>query len=149
MIKLDKEKFKYIFDQPVLNTFKQYQQKNGEYEIGGILVGEIYLEHSTVIVKKAIVSKNAKRTFMGVNIDKKEMQEALDQERITSDYKWYYLGDWHTHPEPFPKSSFIDKFSYKGTVKKAVLVTNFIMFVIVGNGNDLSKTILTEIYFKK
>ncbi len=86
---------------------------------------------------------------MGVNIDKKEMQEALDQERITSDYKWYYLGDWHTHPETFPTSSFIDKFSYKGTVKKAVLVTNFIMFVIVGNDNDLSKTILTEIYFKK
>lgn len=148
MIKLDKKKFKYIFDQLVLDTFKQYQQKNGEDEIGGILVGEIYLEHNTVIVRKALISKNAKRSFMGVNIDKKEMQDVLDQERIESDYQWYYLGDWHTHPEPFPKSSFIDRFSYINTLKKAVLVTNFILFVIVGN-DDLPKTILTEVYFKK
>lgn len=118
MIKLDKDKFKYIYDQSVVDTFKQYQQKNGEYEIGGILVGEIYLEHNTVIVKKVLVSNNAKRSFMGVNIDKKEMQDALDQERIKSGYKWYYLGDWHTHPEPFPKSSFIDKFHIRVQSKK-------------------------------
>ncbi len=148
MIKLDKDKFKYKYEQSVLETFKQYQQKNGEYEIGGILVGEIYLEYNTVVVKKAIVSKKAKRSFMGVNIDKKEMQEELDKERFNSNYKWYYLGDWHTHPEPFPKSSFIDRFSYNNTVKKAILTTNFIMFIIVGNGDDITKTILTEVIFK-
>lgn len=149
MIKLDKDKFNYIFEQSVIDTFKLYQQKNEEYEIGGILVGEIYLENNTVIIKKALVSTNARRSFTGVDIDKKEMQVALDQERVNSGYKWYYLGDWHTHPERFPKSSFVDKFSYKDTLKKAILVTNFIMFVIVGNDNDMSKAILTEVYFKK
>ncbi|MDR1007182.1 MAG: Mov34/MPN/PAD-1 family protein [Campylobacteraceae bacterium] len=148
MIKLDKNKFEYMFSQDVLDIFKQYQQKNGEYEIGGILVGEIYLEHNTVVVKKAIVSKNAKRSFKGVNIDKKEMQRALNKVRVKSDYKWYYLGDWHTHPGPLPKPSLVDMFSYKSTVKKAILVTNFIMFVIVGNDEDIAKAILTEVYFK-
>lgn len=148
MIQLDKDKFKYIYEESVLNTFKQYQQKNGEYEIGGILVGEIYLERNTIIVKEAVVSKKAKRSFIGVNIDKKEMQEELDKIRVDSNYNWYYLGDWHTHPETFPKASFIDKLSYKNTIRKAILVTNFIMFVIVGNHNDITKTILTEVYFK-
>ena len=148
MIKRDKDKFKYKYEQSVLETFKKKKKKNGEYEIGGILVGEIYLEYNTVVVKKAIVSKKAKRSFMGVNIDKKEMQEELDKERFNSNYKWYYLGDWHTHPEPLPKSSFIDRFSYNNTVKKAILTTNFIMFIIVGNGDDITKTILTEVIFK-
>jgi integrative and conjugative element protein (TIGR02256 family) len=147
MIKLDKKDFILEFDNNALNELKKYQQKNGELESGGILLGEIYLQSSKVIIKEIIVSKKAKRSFLGVNIDKKEMQIELEKKRIESDYTLYYIGDWHTHPEPFPTSSMIDRLSYNKIIKKAKILTNFIVFVIIGNHNDIRKSINIDVYF--
>jgi len=147
MIKMTKKDFKVEFDDKCIQELKKYQQKNGEYELGGILVGEIYPSENKVVVKEIIVSKKAKRSFMGINIDKKEMQETLETIRKKTNYKYYYIGDWHTHPENKPKASFIDKMSYKKILKKIVLQTNFVVFLIVGNGNDIMKSMWMKIYF--
>jgi integrative and conjugative element protein (TIGR02256 family) len=135
------------FDPSVINTFRKYQQNNGEAESGGILVGEIYPHSNKVIIKEAIVSLKAKRSFFGVNIDKIEMQKELDKCRENSNFTHYYLGDWHTHPEPYPSPSLIDIMSYNQTCKKAKLVTNFIIFLIVGNSKNIEKDLWIDIKY--
>ena len=147
MIKLDEDEFNIEFDKKALLELQKYQQKNKEFESGGILIGEVYLESSKVIVKKIIFSKNAKRSFTGVNIDKKEMQKELDKIRKESKYTMTYLGDWHTHPEAYPKPSCIDKLSYKITAKKARIQTNFIIFLIVGNHENINDSMWIKTYF--
>jgi integrative and conjugative element protein (TIGR02256 family) len=142
-----KQRFIVEFDPSVINTFRKYQQKNGESESGGILVGEIYPLANKVIIKEAIVSLKAKRSFFGVNIDKVEMQQELDKCRENSKFTYYYLGDWHTHPESHPHPSFIDTISYNQTCKKAKLVTNFIIFLIIGNSENIEKDLWMEIRY--
>jgi len=147
MIKMKEKDFRVEFDDTSIEKLKKYQQKNGEYESGGILVGEIYPIENKVIVKDIIVSKKAKRSFMGVNIDKKEMQRELEKIRKDTDYKYYYIGDWHTHPERKPIPSWIDNTSYKKTLKTIVLQTNFVVFLIVGNGNDIMNSLWLRVEF--
>ncbi len=147
MFRLEESKFNIVFDENAINELKKYQQKTKEFESGGILIGEIYLEESKVIVKQIIVSKKAKRRYSGINIDKKEMQEELDKIRKESNYTMNYIGDWHTHPEQFPTPSCIDKISYKITLKKAKIQTNFIVFLIVGNHEDIHQSMWLKTYF--
>jgi len=149
MIEMKEEGFKIEFDKNSIKKLKKYQQKNGEYESGGILVGEIYPIENKVIVKDIIVSKKAKRSFMGINIDKKEMQEELEKIRKNTNYRYYYIGDWHTHPEKNPKPSWIDKVSYKKTLRTIILQTNFVVFLIVGNGDDIMNSLWLKTYFLK
>lgn len=148
MIKLQESDFSVEFDDDALESFKQYQQKNGEFESGGILVGEVYLRKNKVIVRQIIVSKKAKRSLFGVNVDKVEMQYELEKIRINTNYQYYYIGDWHTHPEQHPTPSIVDNISYKKTVRKAVLQTNFVVFLIVGNGDDVLDSLWLKTYFK-
>ncbi len=147
MIKMKEKDFRVEFDDNSIEKLKKYQQKNGECESGGILVGEVYPVENKVIVKDIIVSKQAKRSFMGVNIDKKEMQKKLEEIRKKTDYKYYYIGDWHTHPEISPTPSWIDKESYKKTLKTIVLQTNFVVFLIVGNDDDMMKSLWIKTFF--
>ncbi|HIP13461.1 MAG TPA: hypothetical protein EYG73_12180 [Arcobacter sp.] len=147
MIKMKEKDFKVEFDDVCIKALKKYQQKNREYESGGILVGEIYPSGNKVIVRHVIVSKKATRSFMGVNIDKKEMQEELEKVRKKTKYEYYYIGDWHTHPEKNPTPSWIDKKSYKKTLKTIVLQTNFVVFLIVGNGDDIMNSLWLKTYF--
>ena len=147
MIQMKEKDFSVEFDGSSIEQLKKYQQKNGEYESGGILVGEIYPTDNKAIVKHIIVSKRATRSFMGVNIDKKEMQEELERIRKYTDYKYYYIGDWHTHPEKNPTPSWTDKRSYKKTLKTIVLQTNFVVFLIVGNGDDIIDSMWIKTFF--
>jgi len=147
MIKLDESKFHIEFDENAINELKKYQQKEGSCESGGILIGEIYLESSKVIVKEVIFSKKAKRSYFGINIDKKEMQKELDKLRKKSKYTMNYLGDWHSHPEPYPTPSFVDNISYKITLQKAKIQTNFIIFLIIGNNDNIYKSMWMKTYF--
>lgn len=147
MIRLDESKFHIEFDENAINELKKYQQKEGSYESGGILIGEIYLESSKVIVKEVIFSKKAKRSYLGINIDKKEMQKELDKLRKISKYTMNYLGDWHSHPEPHPAPSFVDNISYKITLKKARIQTNFIIFLIIGNHSNIHESMWIKTYF--
>ncbi len=149
MIKMKEQNFNIEFNDTSINELKNYQQKNGEYESGGILVGEIYSTENKVIVKHIIVSKKATRSFMGVNIDKKEMQKELEKVRKETGYEYYYIGDWHTHPEKNPTPSIIDKISYKRTLKTIVLQTNFVVFLIVGNEDDIMNSLWLKTYFLK
>jgi len=148
MIKLNKEKFTLEFDDEALNQLKKYQQKNKELESGGILLGEIYIQSSKVIIKEVIVSKKAKRSLFGVKVNKKEMQQILEKKRHESGYTLYYIGDWHSHPEPIPTPSITDKLSYTKIVKKVKILTNFVVFLIIGNHEDIQKAIQLETYFK-
>jgi integrative and conjugative element protein (TIGR02256 family) len=149
MIKMKEQNFNIEFNDTSIKELKKYQQKNREYESGGILVGEIYPTENKVIVKHIIVSKKAIRSFMGVNIDKKEMQTELEKVRKKTRYEYYYIGDWHTHPEKNPTPSWIDKRSYKKTLKTIVLQTNFVVFLIVGNGDDIMNSLWLKTYFLK
>jgi len=149
MIKMREESFRVEFDDTSIEKLKKYQQKNGEYESGGILVGEVYPAENKVIVKDIVVSRKATRSFMGVNIDKKEMQEKLEKIRKNTDYKYYYIGDWHTHPESKPIPSWIDTVSYKKTLKKIILQTNFVVFLIVGNHDYIRHSLWLKTYFLK
>ena len=149
MIRMKEKNFKIEFDDKCIQQLEKYQQKNGEFESGGILVGEIYPDENKVIVKEVIVSKKAKRSFMGIDIDKKEMQEELEKIRKKTNYRYYYIGDWHTHTEKKPKPSLIDKMSYKKTLKKIILQTNFVVFLIIGNGEDIMKSLWLKVEFIK
>ena len=147
MIKMKKQNFRIEFDKNAIEKLKKYQQKNKEPESGGILVGEIYPKLNKVIIKDIVVSKKAKRSFRGINIDKKEMQEELEKIRKNTAYRYYYIGDWHTHPEKYPKPSWIDEISYKKTLKNIIIQTNFVVFLIVGNGDDIMKSIWMKVEF--
>lgn len=148
MIKLDKEKFTLEFGDEALNQLKKYQQKNKELESGGILLGEIYIQSSKVIIKEVIISEKAKRSLFGVKINKKEMQKILDKKRQESGYTLYYIGDWHSHPESIPTPSITDIVSYSRIMQRTNILTNFIVFLILGNNKDINKAIHVDIKFR-
>jgi integrative and conjugative element protein (TIGR02256 family) len=59
-------------------------------------------------------------------------QKIIDREWEASCFTCTYLGEWHTHPEPIPTPSFVDKNDWKRKMKQDVFDSDFLFFMIVG-----------------
>lgn len=107
------------------------QTKEHQPESFGVLIGStsgdrraIYVEESTTPMPGDRKSRN--------NFDLRDPghQRAVDAAHSRSDGSLIYLGTWHTHPQPIPRPSPIDKADWHRCMRRNR--ARALVFVIVG-----------------
>ncbi|MVX64386.1 hypothetical protein GKZ28_11860 [Clostridium chromiireducens] len=118
----------------VLNLISNYKQsKKEDYESGGILIGyetidgNIIIEFATQPFPNDIRKKNSFE-----RIDSKH-NEFLDKLWKENGEIYMYVGEWHTHPEDYPKYSLKDKRNWKNISCNMSPYKEKYIHIIVGN----------------
>ncbi|MGR4975805.1 Mov34/MPN/PAD-1 family protein [Pseudomonas sp. LARHCG127] len=122
-----------IFPTTLIDELEQNKQvKSRDTEAGGIIIGK---RRSSNIEVVAITTPQLKDRRSRCRFDRKE----FGHDKILSQY-WHqsngednYLGEWHTHPEDFPKPSFTDLATWKGMSSEHGIP---LIAVIIGRMNN-------------
>ena len=118
-----------IFSEEVIDKFKKFQQNNlNDVESGGLLLGKIRGEHFEITQITTPYSKDKLSKFSFERNDLKHIK-IMNCLKKNSHGEISYLGEWHTHPEDFPKPSIVDKQEWNNIKSKRKYP---IFFLIIG-----------------
>jgi len=113
----------------ILNSFTQNSTKAPES--GGIIIGKI-IQGQINIIKLSVPTILDKSSRTNFERNKVSAQIILDYEFYNSNGQLTYLGEWHTHPEPFPVPSKTDLQMLKQQFKSNKIMNEFILLLIKG-----------------
>ena len=102
----------------VVAAFQLARQKKNENERFGVIIGSkdkdkdkdkecYWIEHLTK------PCPGDKSSFTSFTLEDPAHQSIVDQKFKESQGHLAYLGTWHTHPEPFPEPSTVDRRDWK------------------------------------
>jgi integrative and conjugative element protein (TIGR02256 family) len=116
---------------PQLAVMEKYKQ-HGMFslEAGGLLFAKIGRSEVEVlsITKPSLWDM---RTRFGFRMNKKHRQKQIDKHY---EQGLHFIGQWHTHPEPWPKPSSVDLNSMDEMTSLSEHALYGFIMVIVGNG---------------
>jgi len=118
----------------IIRLFKKYEQKNSDYESGGILLGYIYSNYVEIIKIITPSKLDSFGRFFFIR-SKERAQRKIDKYWYKSKGILNYVGEWHTHSTINPIPSETDKESIKKTFEMTILDINFLYTIIVGQKN--------------
>lgn len=117
----------------VLNTLNRHRQlERLSNEAGGQLFARFEAEKMKILRATEPTSKSRRgRTFFWPS-------RREEQREIESLYAQglHYVGDWHSHPEPYPEPSADDIEKIQGIYAKSKHDLNCILMLIVGTSED-------------
>jgi integrative and conjugative element protein (TIGR02256 family) len=102
-----------------LDDMLQHRQISvGAPEAGGVLMGMRRGPHFEIVQVTTPQAEDERHrvTFVRTEIPHQRLARQIwkKSRRLHG-----YLGEWHTHPEPFPEPSFIDRIGWKVQFRKA------------------------------
>lgn len=131
---IDLPKFGLIRISPeLISTLRSFRQLSDRApESGGVLIGK-YLNSNGVILIDDYTPPQATDIQKRCLYFRSEAHNRLVQ-KIWEESNHYstYVGLWHTHPEPIPKYSYVDKKDWNNALNKSVYEGNQLFFFIVG-----------------
>lgn len=102
-------------------------------ECGGVMLGRHIIDSQDIVIDKISFPMPGDRATRTTFFRKKKAhQEIIDREWDASCHTCTYLGEWHTHPEPYPSPSFIDNINWKRKLKDDIVDSDSLIFLIVG-----------------
>src|SRR5689334_11446277 len=118
-----------VLAEEVVRKFRHYRQKRWyQREAGGQLFARLSL--SRVVIDEATGPRRTdRRTRTSYVPDRHAEQQEIYSRHAAG---LHYVGDWHTHPETFPRPSGIDLASISESARKSVHTLNGFVLVIVG-----------------
>lgn len=112
------------------NAFKQLKKK--DKEAGGILVGQILIETGNYVIDNVTTPMaQDKRTRHRFSRKSQGHQEYYNYLFHKNDRRYFYLGEWHTHPERIPSPSFTDKRNWH-RISNFGFENEYLFFIILG-----------------
>ncbi len=125
----DDSDFSVILTDEVLAHFNAHRQlRFYDKEAGGQLFDSF--DGAEVLIEKATGPRPTdKRTRTSYQPD-----QLAEKAEITQMYNagLHFVGDWHTHPSPYPKSSGIDILNIQSCVRKSLHELKGFIMIIVG-----------------
>lgn len=102
----------------VVETMERYSKPpENDREAGGVLIGCYRGPHVEILHCTVPLQKDRRRWGLFDRRDPGHQQEAMRQWQ-QSGRTMTFVGEWHTHPEPVPSPSFIDKLTWKRIAKR-------------------------------
>jgi integrative and conjugative element protein (TIGR02256 family) len=121
-----------VVDASVLRHFVKYQQRDEDsLEAGGQLFAR-FSEESVTICKVTGARLMDRRSLYSYIPDRREEQREINELHQRG---LHFIGDWHTHPEPFPTPSPSDIRTIKEAVAKSRHHLHGFIMIVVGNGD--------------
>jgi len=115
----------------VLKNFKKYEQKEGDFEAGGILLGYVYKDYDKT-VKVTTPNQLDSKGFFFFNRSKIPAQLQINRSWKRSRGSLIYLGEWHTHHEKTPFLSTVDENMIKKVLEETEMEIDFLYLILVG-----------------
>jgi integrative and conjugative element protein (TIGR02256 family) len=119
-----------IFEVPVLQKISDFlEQKGFSTEQGGLLLG--LRRGPTIHVTSCTFPgpKDVSKRFSFIRQDSKHRKSATDAWSNT-DYTTDWVGEWHSHPEHFPKPPTIDCQSWQSQCRRRKAAMAYLIFGI-------------------
>lgn len=109
------------------------QRRYGDCEAGGVILGRHLLDSCDVVVDEVTLPQNSdlRGRFSFFRSSKHEFEAHkrwVEEERTMA-----YLGLWHTHPEPDPTPSDVDRRDWMQAVSSDTFEGNRLFFSIIGS----------------
>ncbi|TWR24792.1 hypothetical protein FPZ43_18015 [Mucilaginibacter pallidiroseus] len=120
-----------IHPEPLAILEKFTQNKPKLPEAGGVILGKI-IDGQINITKLSVPTPLDRCSRTNFERHKTSAQIILDYEFYNSNGQTVYLGEWHTHPEPFPTPSGTDLKMIDSQFRNNDLRTDFLLLVIKG-----------------
>lgn len=113
-----------------INKYKQLESK--DLEAGGILIGQILIKNDNYIIDE-VTTPMPKDTRTRHRFKRKSQghQGYYNDLFHKNDGRYFYLGEWHTHPEKVPSPSFLDKCNWK-RLSSLDFENEHLFFIILG-----------------
>jgi integrative and conjugative element protein (TIGR02256 family) len=109
MIEIEIKKYRIFILDTVLEIMAKYKQDNSKSpEAGGILLGQVR-DNSIYVMKASVPTVYDKATRTSFQRNRDYAQIIIDYEFENSSKKTIYMGEWHTHPDKYPKPSDVDR----------------------------------------
>ncbi|MGL4234767.1 Mov34/MPN/PAD-1 family protein [Tabrizicola sp.] len=118
-----------LIEDAVMRTIAPYARPpENQREAGGILIGSYRGPHVEIVDCTVPLPADRRLRFLFDRKDRGHQAAALaawrgNDERVTA------VGEWHTHPEPFPTPSMLDRMTWSRQMKTA---SHPLIFLIVG-----------------
>lgn len=97
------------------------------------MLGRYIIDSQDVVIDKVSFPMPGDRATRTTFFRKKKAhQQIIDREWEASSHTCTYLGEWHTHPEPYPSPSSIDDTTWKRKLKDDIVDSDSLFFLIVG-----------------
>lgn len=131
------EKATLSISKEVLDKLHKYKQIGNRHEAGGILLGRIkddYSKYEIIDISEPCSKDNSNRLYFVRN--KKKAQKIINKAFEESGGIIQYMGEWHTHPEKYPRPSYTDK-RLVDVCSKQENVPKIIFMLILGYEGDL------------
>lgn len=117
----------------VIEMRRHIQDDRLKPEAGGVLLGRFIVGTVDVVVDQVTVPMPGdKRSLLHFNRAARNHQAVIDRRWVDSKHTCNYLGGWHTHPEPFPIPSWIDRMDWRRALRKNRFDGETLYFIIIG-----------------
>ena len=116
--------------QEVLEQLRAYAQHEGNEQCG-VLTGS-KINDKTYRISKVSPPCVANNTRFRCERDAKMANEFIKNDYEQSNHTRTYMGEWHTHPEPYPHPSWTDFSSIVSNFEESSLDYPFLIMAIVG-----------------
>lgn len=119
-------------EERVIKKLLTYRQINTNMpEGGGLLFGRTNSKGDTTILDLTVPYKGDKRSrFYYKRLDSKHIEKLNE----AHDSCLYFKGNWHTHPQNYPRPSLLDRCTWKKNLKETIPGrSKYVFFFIVGN----------------
>lgn len=118
-----------VFEEAVIEHFRRYRQRRWyQREAGGQLFARF--NGFCILIEEATGPRRTDRRTRSSYIPDRKAEQIEIFERHACGL--HYIGDWHSHPEMFPRPSSLDAHSIAECVKKSQHLLNAFVLVIVG-----------------
>jgi integrative and conjugative element protein (TIGR02256 family) len=112
------------------------QNERHKPEAGGVMLGRYIIDSIDIVIDKISFPMPGDRATRTTFFRKKRAHQLIiNREWEFSSHTCTYLGEWHTHPEPYPSPSCIDNINWKRKLKNDVVDSDSLFFLIVGTSD--------------
>jgi integrative and conjugative element protein (TIGR02256 family) len=117
----------------VMKAFIQYESESNE--AGGILVGRVVENFHFIIDDVSTPMPSDQRQRNHFFRYPQGHQEFFNTRWEDTKERCYYLGEWHTHPEPYPEPSNIDLTTWRRLLRNPTQDIKALFFIILGTSH--------------
>jgi len=136
MIKLSGS-YRLEIEEHILARFRGFRQSPiNPLESGGILMGR-KIGKLFIIDFASTPGEGDYREYNRFVRNKEQAQNIIYRERVRSDNRRIYLGEWHTHNQEKPSPSGLDLEEWELTFRSSKLSIRFMLCIIVGSKDEL------------
>ncbi len=122
----------------VLEKLFSYEQEDGEFEAGGILLGGFIEKDNKYIVTNISEPNDEDERGLCFFVRKKDKaQSTINDEWEKSSGRINYLGEWHTHNSFVPQPSSTDLKLLKQIIKDQTNCWDEVFMIIVGRDKSM------------